>query len=104
MLVAQLCLSLRDPMVCSPPGSSVHGVLQVRILQWVAMPTPGDLPNLGILNPGLPHCRQILDHLSYQSDFLSIGQEIKKLIRATGHTIFSIQIILLPSQMLGGNP
>jgi len=27
-----------DPMVCSPPGSSVHGILQARILKWVAMP------------------------------------------------------------------
>ena len=29
---------LRDPKNCSPPGSSVHGILQVRILEWVAMP------------------------------------------------------------------
>ena len=33
-----LCLTLCDPMNCSPPGSSVHGILQVRILEWVAMP------------------------------------------------------------------
>ena len=38
MLVAQLCLTLCDPMVCSPPGSSVHGILQARILEWVAIP------------------------------------------------------------------
>ena len=38
VLVAQLCPTLCDPMDCSPPGSSVHGILQVRILQWVAMP------------------------------------------------------------------
>ena len=36
--VAQLCLTLCDPMDCSPPGSSVHGILQSRILEWVAMP------------------------------------------------------------------
>ena len=34
----QLCLTLCDPMDCSPPGSSVHGTLQARILEWVAMP------------------------------------------------------------------
>ena len=34
----QLCLTLWDPMNCSPPGSSVHGILQARILEWVAMP------------------------------------------------------------------
>ena len=36
MLVAQSCLTLCDPMDCSPPGSSVHGILQARILEWVA--------------------------------------------------------------------
>ena len=38
VLVAQLCLILCDPMGCSPPGSSVRGILQARILQWVAIP------------------------------------------------------------------
>ena len=33
----QSCLTLCDPMDCSPPGSSVHGILQARILEWVAM-------------------------------------------------------------------
>ena len=38
VLVAQSCLTLwTDPMDCSPPGSFVHGILQARILGWVAM-------------------------------------------------------------------
>ena len=37
MLVAQPCLALYDPMDCSPPGSSVRGVLQARTLEWVAI-------------------------------------------------------------------
>ena len=37
--VAQLCPTLCNPMDCSPPGSSVHGILQARILEWVAMPS-----------------------------------------------------------------
>ena len=37
-LVAKLCLTLCDPMDGSLPGSSVHGILQARILKWVAMP------------------------------------------------------------------
>ena len=36
-LVAQSCLTLCDPMHCSPPGSSVHGIPQARILEWVAI-------------------------------------------------------------------
>ena len=38
VLVAQSSLTLRDPMDGSPPGSSVHGILQARILEWVAIP------------------------------------------------------------------
>ena len=35
--VAQLCLTLTDPMDCSPPGSSVHGIFQARLLEWGAI-------------------------------------------------------------------
>ena len=55
----QLCQTLFEPMDCSPPGFSVHGILQARILEWVAMP---NLPDPGI-NPSLLlllHCWQIL--------------------------------------------
>ena len=38
-LVTQPCLTLCDPMDCSPPGPSVHGILQAKILEWVAMPS-----------------------------------------------------------------
>ena len=44
----QLCPTLCDPVDCRPPGSSVHGILQARILEWVACPPPGDLPDPGI--------------------------------------------------------
>ena len=37
----QLCLTLRNPKDCSPSGSSLHGILQARILEWVAMPSSG---------------------------------------------------------------
>ena len=37
VLVAQSYLTISDPMDCSPPGSSVDGILQARILEWVAM-------------------------------------------------------------------
>ena len=37
VLVAQLCPTFCDPTDCSPPGSSVHGILQARILEWVAI-------------------------------------------------------------------
>ena len=37
LLVAQLCTTLCDPKDCSLPGSSVHGILQARLLEWVVM-------------------------------------------------------------------
>ena len=37
VLVAQWCPTLCDPLHCGPPGSSVHGILQARILEWVAI-------------------------------------------------------------------
>ena len=50
VLVSQLCLTLCDPMDCSLPNSSVHGILQPVILPF---PSPWDLPNPGI-KPGSP--------------------------------------------------
>ena len=44
----QSCLTLCYPMDCSLPGSSVHWILQARILQWVAMPSFRDLPYPGM--------------------------------------------------------
>ena len=35
--VAQSCLTLSDPMDCSLPGSSIHGIFQARVLEWVAI-------------------------------------------------------------------
>ena len=65
-LIVQSCRTLCKPMDCSPPGSSVHGILQARILENTVhfllqeiFPTQGS--NLGLL-----HYRQILYHLSYQ--------------------------------------
>ena len=44
----QSCPTLCHFINCSPPGSSVHRILQARILEWVAISTPGDLPDPGI--------------------------------------------------------
>ena len=50
----QLCPNLCDPMDCSPLGSSVHGILQARTLEWVSMPPQKVFPTQG-LNPCLIH-------------------------------------------------
>ena len=59
--VTQLC-----PTLCDPMDYTAHGILQARILAWVAFPfSRGIFPTQG-LNPGLPHCGQILYKLSHQ--------------------------------------
>ena len=63
MLVTQLCPTLCHLMDCNPPDSSVHGILQARILEWNAL-HQGIFPNQGV-NLGLLHCRSILYPLSH---------------------------------------
>ena len=46
--VAQLCPTLRDPMDCSPSGSSIHGIFQARVLEWGAITFSNDQPTLHI--------------------------------------------------------
>ena len=52
---AQSCLTLCDPMDCSPPGSSVHGFSQARILEWVAIPLSrgSSDPGMELTSPAL---------------------------------------------------
>ena len=66
VLVTQSCLILCNPMDCSPPGSSVHGILQARILEWVTMPSSRDLPDPEIKPCLLLLCRWILYHWATQ--------------------------------------
>ena len=47
-LVVQSCLTLCDPMDCSPPGSSVHGDIKQEIWSGLPCPPPGGLPKPGI--------------------------------------------------------
>ena len=64
--VAQSCLTLRGPMDCSPPGSSIHGFLQARLLGWVAISFSRGASWPQGSNVGLLHCRQTLYRLSHQ--------------------------------------
>ena len=57
----QLCPTLCDPMYYSLPGSSVHGILQARILEWVAMPS-----STGSSSPRDPICVSCISHIGRQ--------------------------------------
>ena len=86
----QSCLTLCDPTDCGPPAPSVRGVLQARILEWVASPPPGDLLNTGIrpMSPVSPALQA--DPLSTEppgtpskGTLLHLGQWWRKLRLAT---------------------
>ena len=66
VLVTQSCPTLCDPKDCSPPGSSIHGILQARILEWTASSLAQRIFLTQGSNPGLLCCRQSLYHLSYR--------------------------------------
>ena len=68
-LVTQLCLAFCDPLDYSLPSSSVHGIFQARILEWVATSSSRGL-NWYLLC--IRHCRQIIYLLSYQGNPLFI--------------------------------
>ena len=72
-LVTQLCPTRCEPMDCSPPGSSVHGIFQARIMEWVTISfsrgssQPWDQTCVSCC---LQNCRQILYLLSLRNDYL----------------------------------
>ena len=80
VLVPQLYPTLCDPMDCSPPGSSVHGILQARLLECISSPFSTDLPDPGI-EPRLLDCRQIIYCLSHQRSPLQVLQRAKRISR-----------------------
>ena len=61
-----------NPIDRSLPGSSVHGILQTRILEWVAISFSRRIFPIQGSNPGLLHCRQTLYRLSYKWSFLLV--------------------------------
>ena len=72
-------------MDCSLPGSSVHGILQGRILECSRPPLKGIFLTEG-LNLGLLHCRQILYHLSHLYSYYPLKDEKKQKDEKTQQT------------------
>ena len=67
----------------SSPGSSVPGILQARILEWVTSPFSKGFPQTQGVKPGLLHCRQILDRLSHQGSPLAGRSPKPKVLKRT---------------------
>ena len=70
MLVWLSCVQFCDLTDCSPPGSSVQGISQARILDWAAILFSRGIFLTQASNLGLQHCRQILYHLGHQGKLI----------------------------------
>ena len=79
VLVAQSCPTLCNPMDCCPPGSSVHGIIQARILAWVSMPFSrgSSWPKVWTWVSFIS--RKILYHLSHQGSPWHVQEHFKAL-------------------------
>ena len=97
-LVAQHVWLFGDPMDCGPPGSSVHGILQARRVEWVAFPPPGNLPDPGI-EPTSPVLQ--VDSLPLESLGKTILYRVliqfERAKKTTTTTLASIQELRRPS-------
>ena len=68
MLITHSCPTLFNAMDCSLPGSSVHGILQASILEWIAISFSRGSSRPRDRSRVSPHCRQILYLLSHQGN------------------------------------
>ena len=85
-----MCLTHGNHIDCSPSGSSVHGILQAIILEWIAFPSPGDLPGIEPRSPAL------------QVDSLLSELPGKLWISPRWH-LKELQFLWLPFQLLAGD-
>ena len=71
----QSCLTLCDPVGCSPPGSSAHGIFQARILEWVAVPSSRDSSQGS--NPGIQPKRDLFCLFHWQAGSLPLVPPVR---------------------------
>ena len=84
--VAQSCPTLSDPMDCSPPGSSVHGILQARVLGWGAVAsysTPPCFSSPRFARLPLSHLLLQLHRIDQFSKIRSLGRKQKQAMKGT---------------------
>ena len=94
--LAQSCQTLCNSMDRSPPGSSIHGILQARILGGLPCPPPGDLPN-----PGIEHMSPVSPALTGGFFITSTTREAQIHTRNSEDTVITAPSILRPYKIRG---
>ena len=105
--VAQSCPTLSDPMDCSPPGSSIHGILQARVLEWGAIAFSGYEAKNPLNNTVQKSCYQAKNPLNntvqkscYQA-IQTAGPGTQMFIKKTSHvTTLSMDLLFLHSNKI----
>ena len=83
--VAQSCLTLSDPMDCSLPGSSIHGIFQARILEWVAISFSRYADDTTIMAESEEELKSLLMKMKEESEKVGLKLNIQKTkIKASG--------------------
>ena len=77
VLVMKVKVAQSRPTLCNPMDYTVHGILQTRILEWVAVPFSRGIFATQGSNPGLLHCRWILYQLSHEGSPYQIIETFK---------------------------
>ena len=102
--VAQSCMTLRDPMDCNPPDSSIHGIFQARVLEWVAIAFSADMTESAFIyyTPVIPS-PQVKSWVTYLSPpkffFLFVyfsflwWEHLNEIYLLTQYTQYQIEIV-----------
>ena len=97
-LVTQLCQTLCDSIDCSPPGSSVHGIHQARILEWVAIPFSRPTQGLNLqadFLPSEPRGKPILQYKEVYFIKVQLPQNSIRLLEGIPCQLLRIQKYML---------
>ena len=76
--VAQSCLTLRDPMDCSAPGSSAHGIFQARVLEWGAISFSGYADDTTLMAESEEELKSVLMKVKEENEKVGLKLIIQK--------------------------
>ena len=85
--VAQSCPTLHNPMDCSPPGSSIHGIFQTRVLEWVAIAFLGYYNSMRGLRSVAQSCLTLCDPMNCSTPGLPVHHQLPKFTQTHVHRV-----------------
>ena len=84
--VAQSCPTLRDPMDCSPPGSSAHGIFQARVLEWFAIAFSIS-SGFSSVSSVIQSCPTLCDPMTRSTPGLPVHHQLREITQTHAHRV-----------------